>query len=90
MALVNDDAIIPVHRHRLGIIRRIENAFDHALHRRDVQAGVGFGPQVAQFLDVIDVGKCLQVFQPDVLQFIDCLLAEGVTVDEEQNAAETL
>ena len=30
----------------------------------------------------------MQVFQPDLLQFIDCLLAQGVTVDEEQNAAE--
>ena len=53
-----------------------------------MQAGFRFGPQVAQFLDVVDVGKRLQVFQPDLLQFIDCLLAKGVTVDEEQNAAE--
>jgi hypothetical protein len=53
-----------------------------------MQAGVRFGPQVAQSLDIVDVGKRLQVFQSDLLQFIDGLLAEGVTVDEEQNAAE--
>jgi hypothetical protein len=53
-----------------------------------MQAGFRFGSQVAQFLDVVDIGKRLQVFQTDLLQFIDNLLAESITVDEEQNAAE--
>ena len=65
-----------------------QDALDHALDGRDVQPGVRVGHEVAELLDVVDLGERLEVLELDVLEVVGGLLAERGAVDEEQDAAE--
>ncbi|MCY1460797.1 hypothetical protein D9M71_783840 [compost metagenome] len=80
MCFVDDDAIKLANRWR-GI--RAENAADHCLDGRDLDASLRFGRHVAQFLDVVDLGEGLVLLQRHIVERIYGLLAQGAAVDQE-------
>ena len=67
----------------------IENPLHHALHRGDLHAGFLVNGFFVQSLDAIYIVQRHQLFELDFLENVLRLLAEGVAVHEEQDAAET-
>ena len=54
-----------------------------------MDAGLTLDLFVFQSLDVIDVGQGHQIFQFDLLEYIQCLLPQSGAVHQEQNSFET-
>jgi len=61
---------------------------DHALDRGEVEAGVGVGPDVVEFLDVVNLSEGPEIFEAEFLETVAGLVAESLAVHEEERAAE--
>ncbi len=87
VGLVDDDAVVGVHRRRRVAA---EHALEHGLHGGHLHAGLGLGGHVTQLGDVVDLGERLVLLQRGLVEGVLRLRAQRVAVDQEQDAAEAL
>ena len=84
---IDNDAVVGVDTWR---VIRHEDAFDHGLHRRYLDAGFSFGGHVAQFCDIVDPGQWRVLLQRGFVEKILRLLAQCIAIHEEQDAFKPL
>ena len=85
--LVDDDQVIVCDSGH-GILIVIQDAFDHALDRGNLDAGLLVDALIVQLFDVVDIVQGQQFFQLDLFENVLSLLAQGVSVYQEEDAAE--
>ena len=90
MALVDDDAIIGIDRENLLVVRRVKQALHHALDGGQVDARVLVGSGILDFLDVIDLGKALEVLQFDAAKCFARLIAQLGAIHQEEDPSKAL
>ncbi|MNZ30843.1 hypothetical protein D3C78_481290 [compost metagenome] len=85
MGFVDDDAVEGVDWRR---IVRLEDAPHHGLHGGNLDARLGLGGHIAEFLDVVDLRQGVVLLQGRLVEGLEGLLAEGAAVDQKEDAAE--
>ena len=89
MALVDDDAVVGVHREGCFLVRRIEEPLHHALHGGNVDTGVVVRAGLPDLFHVVDLGEALEVLQLHIAEGVAGLRAQLGAIHEKQDAAET-